>query len=75
MTKLILPFEPLRRTSDSNSWQSSHSQGTFIKLFLCCKSFRSFVAFLVSFIVLLKSTNVVLVDLVSLYVDIEPYLM
>jgi len=33
------------------------------------------VAILVPFIVLLKSTNVVLVDLVSLYVDIEPYLM
>jgi hypothetical protein len=34
MTKLILPLEPLRMTSDSNSWQSSHSQGTFIKLVL-----------------------------------------
>ena len=74
---LILPLEPLRKTSDSNSWQSSHSQGTLIKLvprtLQELQKLRGFSCALR--IVLLKSTNVVLVDLVSLYVHVEPYLM
>jgi len=34
MKMLILPLETVRKTSDSNSWQSSHSQGMCIKLVL-----------------------------------------
>jgi hypothetical protein len=77
MIILILPLEPSRKTSDSNSWQYSHSHGTFIKLVLTTlrelQKLRGVSCALR--ILLLTSPNVMLVDLVSRYGDIEPYLI
>jgi hypothetical protein len=76
MKTLILPLEAVRKTSDSNSWQSYCNYCTFMKHVLrtsqerqkLCGLFPAFCR------VLLKSTKVLFVDQALLSVHVEPYL-